>query len=108
MTPDRRVAEGKIKEILKTGVVIHFDRALSCGSNANIEFYVNFRNEKVRVRAKTVVVYSMLRANSEGAELELAITDISRIERHTLNNILQEFQNAEEFSLKKDDVDEEE
>lgn len=101
MTQDRKISEGHIYELLQSGVSILYSRALPINSPVNIEFYVNYKNEQVRIRAKTRVNYCMVRSNNDGAEIELKFTEIAQQERHTLNNVLQIFVNAKEFSLKK-------
>ena len=102
MTEDYSVSEGIIRELLLDGLVIKFATALPKGSPVNIEFYVHYRNENVRIRVKTVVVYCMLYSNNEGAELELAMTQISREEKHVLGNVMQIFENSPEFTLRKE------
>ncbi|WP_246434691.1 hypothetical protein [Teredinibacter haidensis] len=96
MTPDRQLCETYIKAVAKGGFVINFPYALSLGSDANIELYVEYRGKMERIRAKTRVVYCRLLSNNQGAVIELRITFTSKEEMHIFNNVLQIFTNANE------------
>jgi hypothetical protein len=100
LTADRQLHKAIIKEVMQGGFSIDFPHTVPLGTEINIEFYVDFRDKRERVRAKTEVVYCLLRSNSESAKLDLKITRTSKEEMHLLNNILMTFSESKEIDLK--------
>lgn len=100
LTPERKLVEGVVCEVAKGSLSIKYPYSLAIGSSLNVEFHVNFRQKKHRIRAKTKVSYCQLAGGSAGALIDLKITQCSPEEIHTLNNILMVLMESNEVDLR--------
>ncbi len=100
LTTDHAMHEGLINQVRKGGFSMDFTQALSTGSTLSVEFYVKYKNEPRRIRAKARVTYCMVKSQSVGASLNLSILKMSKEDHHALSNVLQLFGDSDEFNLK--------
>lgn len=100
LNEDRAMVPAVIRQVLKGGFSLDYPHTLPVGTKLNIEFYIDYRDKKERIRAKTETVYSLLRSNSESAHLEAKIIFTTAEEVHTLNNILMVFAESREVNLR--------
>ena len=100
LTPDRKLLEAVVSEVAKGAVSIRYPYSLAIGSQLNIEFHVDFRGKKHRIRAKTKVLQCQLLSQNKGALVDLKLTQCSPQEIHTLNNILMTFIDSDEVDLR--------
>lgn len=100
MTSKRELLHVNINAVGERLLAIEYPYNLPVGSPLNIEFYVNLDGKKRRIRAKTKVVYCMLRAGGEGAQIDLKIIKASPEEIHTLNNVLMALTMSKEMNLR--------
>lgn len=92
--PTKEVFEVVIEDVSQGGVGVAYQHALPQGSAVNIEFFVKYRNESVRIRAKTCVAFTTILAENRGAKLGLQFTAISGEHMHVLNNVLHFLENG--------------
>lgn len=100
LTQKRELSECFVCEVMKGGMAIQTPNSIAIGSLLNIEFFINFRNKKHRIRAKTKVTNCHILSNNEGVLIDLKITQCSPEEIHTLNNVLMTFQESTEVDLR--------
>lgn len=86
--PDRSLYEVNINDVSVGGVAINFRHVLSVGTAVNIEFFVRYRNDNYRIRAKTEVVFNTVLSDNRGAKLGLQFINITGESRHALANVL--------------------
>ncbi len=96
---DKVIHPATVTAAYKSGFTIKFAHAIPMGTDMHIEFAVNFKDEKHRLRTKAKVGYCLLLSGGEAAELDLNILQISRQDNHTYNNVLQALQEAKEMNL---------
>lgn len=96
---DHTMHEGLITQVRKGGFSMEFVQAVSTGSTLSVEFHVKHDGQLRRFRANTKVTYCMIKSQSIGASLNLAIIKMSKQDNHTMNNILQLLGDSSEFNL---------
>lgn len=96
---DKVIHSAEINAAFKGGFCLRFTQALPIGTTMNLEFAVKFQKLH-RIRVKATVDYCFLRADGDGADLDLLIVKIGREDQHLLNNILQELSEAKQFNLR--------
>jgi hypothetical protein len=98
---DKVIHPAVITAVFKTGFCLQFHQAVPIGTEMNVEFMVNFRDQTHTVRVKANVDYCLLRAKGDGADLDIITTKIDHKDHHMLGNILQELSEAKQFNLRK-------
>lgn len=88
LLPTKEIRNGLITGAKLGGFELRFDFALSVGTEIALEFYARHNNKPSRIRAKTKVTRCKLTRN-DGAQMQLTLSQISREDNHTLNNVLQ-------------------
>lgn len=96
---DKVIHPATIVAVFEKGFTLSFDYALPVNSEINIEFLLNFREDKQTIRAKAKIHYCLLKSGGNGAEIDIVTTKIGREDQHTLRNVLQVFQESKEFNL---------
>ena len=100
LTTKRELNNALVCEIAKGELSLNHPHSLAIGSQLNIEFHVNFKKKKHRIRAKTKVTYCQLYSDNNGALVDLKITECSSEAIHTLNNIIMTFCESKEVDLR--------
>ncbi len=100
MLADRSVFPAIIKTASVEGFGLEMEQAVSLGKNLNVEFFVKYRGQETRLRAKLTVIYCMILSANRGAYIEGRVQQMAEGDMHTYNNILQALGNAKEFDLR--------
>ncbi len=87
---DKSIRSAQIKNVSKGGIYIVFEHALSIGTEVCVEFFVNYRAEVHRIRAKAKITFSAVLSDNRGAGLGLQFTEIDSKSFHIFSNIIQE------------------
>ena len=88
LLPNKQLSEVGIFSASRGGLAIYFGYAIPVGTQVNVEFYVNYRNENTRIRAVTRVVYNDIMAGNRGAKVGLNFQQMSSENMHALANAL--------------------
>jgi hypothetical protein len=100
MLADRSVYPAIIKTASSEGFGLEMDQAVSLGKNLNLEIFINYRGEEIRLRAKLSVIYCMVLSDSRGTYMEAKITQMADKEMQAYNDLLMDLGNAKEFDLR--------
>lgn len=100
LLPDKVVREGVIRQVCEKGFCLELQQAVPLRSQLGLEFYIKYKGERCRIRAKTKVLCCTLSSSGQLAQLELQLIFTSQEERHTLNNALQILENSKTVDLR--------
>lgn len=98
---DKVIHHATITSVFKSGFSLLFHIAVPLGTEMNVEFIIKLQQQPQRVRVKVKVDYCLLRANGEGADLDILITQISSEDQQLLNDVLLELAEAKQFNLRR-------
>ncbi len=99
LLPTKEIRNGIITGVRLGRFTLKFDTALSVGTEIALEFYAKYRDQPSRIRVKAKVTRCKL-TSTNGADIHLTLSQISREDNHTLNNVLQTLAESEALDLK--------
>ncbi len=88
MAYNKTVSDVDIRDVSKGGVCILFPYLITVGTPVSIEFYIKYRGEMTRLRAKCRVSFNTMLAANSGAKLGLQFLAMAKDESHVLANVL--------------------
>lgn len=88
LLPSKQLSDVGIFSASRGGLGIIFDHAIPVGTQINIEFFVNYRNERTRIRAVTHVIHNDILAGNRGAKIGLHFHQMTSDNMHALANAL--------------------
>lgn len=97
---DKRISHATISAIYQGGFTLSCHQGIPVGKTMNLEFIVNYKDTPTRVRLKATVDYCLIRSNSPGADVDVAITQIPAHDKHVVNNLLQIMSSSKAFNLR--------
>lgn len=97
---DKRIEHATIIAIYKGGFTLRCHQALAVGAVMNLEFVVNYKGTPTRVRLKAKADYCLIPSNASGADVDVAITQLSPRDLHVVNNLLQLLSSGKRVNLR--------
>ncbi len=85
---DKKIHEVAIIGASRGGVSVIHSQAIPLGVAVNLEFFVDYRGENKRIRAKTIAHHNDILSAGRGASVGLEFKEITSDDMHALANAL--------------------
>lgn len=90
--PDRRIVSARVRDVSAGGVGFEYESQIPNGTEVNVEFSPMIAGKKYLIRAKGMVMFSMILSGSSGFSHGLKFTMVPREQFAQLAEILKSFE----------------
>lgn len=92
LLPDRRIESARVRDVSSGGVGFEYPDQLRDGTEVSIEFSPMIQGKKYLIRAKGVVMFSMILSGTSGFSHGLKFSLVPREQYAQLTEILKSFE----------------